>query len=101
MEDISDDELTRRVRRFFEEDSLLAEIRRTELLLEIRILIDGFMNNIQVSEETNKCYQELRSVVYSYIATYGQNWQVENIRERWKIPSKGRGTVFSYVMKRV
>lgn len=95
-----DDLFDEKIVKFFDEDSRCAAIQRKNLMLELLITADHFLNNkgaqlissrgraIDVHPLTINHYWELQSLIYDYTKLYGKNPAIEEIKNKWTTPAR-------------
>ena len=89
-----------KIRDSFAEDSHCAAIQRKNLILELLITTDHYLDHkgaklvsqkgrsIDVHPDTVKHYWELQSLIYDYTKLYGINQSIEEIRNKWTTPRR-------------
>ena len=92
--------LDEKIRTFFEEDDLRANINRTYFGLEIRINVDHLLHHTgaklvdqqgkvkDVHPKTIEHYLGLQSLIYDYTKMYGKNPSMEEIKNKWATPAR-------------
>ncbi|HLD39838.1 MAG TPA: hypothetical protein VJB13_01735 [Candidatus Nanoarchaeia archaeon] len=91
-----------KIRDFFAEDSHCAAIQRKNLILELLITTDHYLEHkgatlvsqkgraINVHPDTVKHYWELQSLIYDYTKLYGKNQDLEELKNKWTTPARSR-----------